>query len=133
MDRTIKIAGAILAIVVVGAVLLFSSPFAPQEAPPVYSGNVTVYFFYGEECPHCHNVMPFLENISKKYPQANILYLETWHHPENLAIADSMNQKLGTMGVGVPEIIVGTTVLVGERDIPAKLESVIKAELKKNQ
>ena len=31
-----------------------------SEFGPSVQGNVTVYFFYGEECPHCHNVMPFI-------------------------------------------------------------------------
>jgi len=33
---------------------------------------------------------------------------------------------------GVPEVIVGKVVLVGEKDIPAKLESLVQAIEKKN-
>lgn len=133
MDRTLKIAGAILAIVIIGAVLLFINPLAQQTPAPSYPGNVTVYFFYGEECPHCHAVMPFLSNLSGKYPQVDFRYLETWHHSENQTLAEAMNKNLGVTGAGVPEVVIGTNVLIGDRDIPVKLEALIQAELKKKQ
>lgn len=40
-----------------------------------------LYFFYGDECPHCHVVMPLVDDlITKGY---SIQKLETWHHEEN--------------------------------------------------
>jgi thiol-disulfide isomerase/thioredoxin len=97
--------------------------------------NVTVFFFYGEECPHCHNVIPFIRNLSKKYPEVDFLILETWHNETNNAVSKSLNQKLAIQNSGVPEVIVigNTTPLVGDRDIPAYLEGVILEQLKKKQ
>jgi thiol-disulfide isomerase/thioredoxin len=97
--------------------------------------NVTVFFFYGEECPHCHNVIPFIQNLSEKYPEVNFLILETWHNETNNAVSKSLNQKLGIQNSGVPEVIVigNATPLVGDRDIPAYLEGVILEQLKKKQ
>jgi len=95
--------------------------------------KVTVIFFYGEECPHCHNVMPFIQNLSKKYPDVDFLILETWHNETNQAFSVSLHQKLGIPSTGVPEVIVtgNTTALVGDIAIPAELESVILDQLKK--
>ena len=97
------------------------------------SGKVTVLFFYGEECPHCHNVMPFIQNLSKKYPDVDFRILETWHNETNQALYQVMNKQLGIQSAGVPEVIVigNTTPLVGDRAIPAELEGVILEQLKK--
>ena len=104
-----------------------------KNIPP--AAKVTVYFFYGEECPHCHAVMPVIQNLSKKYPDANFQILETWHNKTNADIFNMMNDQLQvpTSGRGVPEVIVvgNTTPLIGSRDIPAYLEGVIIEQLKK--
>ena len=97
--------------------------------------NVTVYFFYGEECPHCHTVIPFIQNLSTKYPDVNFVMLETWHNETNSALFNSINQKLGLKNSGVPEVIVvgNATPLIGDRDIPASLEAMILEQLNKKR
>ena len=141
MDKTIKIAVAVLIIVIIGGTAIFVMPLM-KSAPPAISGNavsdagkVTVFFFYGEECPHCHNVMPFIQNLSKKYPDVNFQLLETWHNSTNANISTLMNDKLGVPEEkrGVPEIVVigNNTPLIGDRDIPAQLEGVILEQIKK--
>jgi len=99
------------------------------------SGKVTVIFFYGEECPHCHNVMPFIQNLSKKYPDVDFRILETWHNETNQAFYQLMNKQLGIQSAGVPEVIVigNNTPLIGDRAIPAELEGVILEQFKKKQ
>lgn len=140
MDKTLKvIAGVLIAVLLVCTVfLVISQPSAEIPAKvidPSGKGNVTVYFFYGEECPHCHNVMPFIQNLSKKYPDVDFLILETWHNESNNALSKLLNQKLSIQNAGVPEVIVtgNTTPLIGDRDIPAHLENVILEQLKKKQ
>jgi thiol-disulfide isomerase/thioredoxin len=141
MDKTIKIAVAVLIIVIIGGTAIFVMPLM-KSAPPAISGNavsdagkVTVFFFYGEECPHCHNVMPFIQNLSKKYPDVNFQLLETWHNSTNANISTLMNDKLGVPEEkrGVPEIIVigNNTPLIGDRDIPVQLEGAILEQIKK--
>jgi thiol-disulfide isomerase/thioredoxin len=130
MDNTLKIvAGVVIAVLAVG-VIFFVIPQQPAAGTSVQS-NVTVYFFYGEECPHCHTVMPFVESLKKKYPEVDIRILETWHNETNQALSLAIHQKLGIKSAGVPEVIVGNVVLTGSVDIPARLESVIIDELKK--
>jgi thiol-disulfide isomerase/thioredoxin len=104
-----------------------------KHTPP--TAKVTVYFFYGEECPHCHNVMPFIRNLSEKYPDVDFQLLETWHNETNQALSHSLHQKLGLPNAGVPEVIVvgNNTPLIGDRAIPAELEGVILEQLKKKQ
>lgn len=130
MDTTIKIAGGLFIVIVVICAVFFALP--QQEAnPQPGTGKVTVYFFYGEECIHCHNVMPFMVSLQQKYPDVDFQILETWHNTKNQALSATLNKKLGAGTPGVPEVIVGSVVLVGERDIPARLDAVIIEELKK--
>jgi thiol-disulfide isomerase/thioredoxin len=134
MDKTIKIVAALLVIAVLGCAFVFisSSMRAVPSPLPMTPGNVTVYFFYGEECPHCHNVMPFMQSLQQKYPDVSFQLLETWHNETNAALDTTLNQKLGQQSPGVPEVIVGNVTLVGDKDIPDKLESVILDQKKKS-
>ena len=99
MDKTIKIVVAVLIIVIIGGAVIFIIPLM-KSVPPATSGNevsdagkVTVFFFYGEECPHCHNVMPFIQNLSDKYPEVDLQMLETWHNETNADISSMMNDQ----------------------------------------
>ncbi|MFA6224777.1 MAG: thioredoxin family protein [Methanoregula sp.] len=136
MDEIIKIVAGIFIVVVLICGLFFVLP-PPAEKTPVpgsgslVDGRVTVYFFYGEECPHCHVVLPLVQSLKEKYPGVDLRILEIWHNAENQALSNSLNNKLGAKNVGVPEVIIGNIILVGEKDIPANLESVIIGELKK--
>jgi|WetSurMetagenome_2_1015567.scaffolds.fasta_scaffold400096_2 thiol-disulfide isomerase/thioredoxin len=133
MDKTIKIVAALLVIVVLGCAFAFiTSSMRTAPSPlPVTSSGVTVYFFYGEECPHCHNVMPFIQSLQQKYPDVNFQILETWHNETNNNLSVSLNQNLGVRSPGVPEVIIGNVTLVGDKEIPDKLESVILDQKKK--
>jgi hypothetical protein len=74
--------------------------------------------------------MPFIESLKQKYPGVDFQSLETWHNTTNQALSVSLNQKLGVESAGVPEVIVGNVVLIGDKEIPAKLEAAIIEELK---
>jgi thiol-disulfide isomerase/thioredoxin len=141
MDNTLKAAAGVFIVILIACIVFFLILPQPSAVPPfsepnfTVPGNITVYFFYGEECPHCHNVMPFIRNLSIKYPDVNFFILETWHNETNNALSQQLNKKLGIQNGGVPEVIVvgNNTPLVGDRDIPAYLEGVILDQLKKKQ
>jgi thiol-disulfide isomerase/thioredoxin len=105
---------------------------ATSSAPALTADDSVVYFFYGEECPHCKKIEPFIDNLSKKYPDVEIQKLEIWHNQTNAQIYTSVNAAAGiTSPSGVPEIVVGKVVLVGEVEIPQKLEAYVQAIEKK--
>jgi cytochrome c biogenesis protein CcdA/thiol-disulfide isomerase/thioredoxin len=139
MDKTIKIVFTIFLVVILGCALLFLSPLmkpafsAPAGNEVSDTGKIPVFFFYGEECPHCHNVMPFIQNLSDKYPEVDIQMRETWHNETNLAFSNLLNKNLGIENPGVPEVIIGNTTLIGDKDIPASLEGIIIEEIKKKE
>lgn len=55
------------------------------------------FYFYGEECPHCHVMMPFVDKLISE--GVEIIKLETWHNQDNAKILQEKdNGKCG----GVP-------------------------------
>ena len=124
-----RIAAVLLAMVVLGCAVFFgmyllpASPSAP--APGTGSGTLTVYYFYGAECPHCHNVTPYVESLRQKYPDVNFQIFEIWHDETNNALYNLLNHKIGRESPGVPEAIVGNFSLLGENEITTGLEPVI--------
>ncbi len=137
MDKIIKISALLFAAIFLCTALAFvypgitSSQTLPESAGSGSAGKVIVYFFYGQECPHCEKIMPFMQSLPQKYPDVEFQMLETWHNETNKELSITLNQKLGVSNPGVPEVIVGKVVLVGSKDIPEKLEQAILAELKK--
>ncbi|MGD1005497.1 MAG: thioredoxin family protein [Methanoregulaceae archaeon] len=133
MDKIIKIITAIAIIVAVLSVGYFISQTSKTSETTLGLGDHgPVYFFYGEGCPHCAIVMPLIVNLSKKYPDAHIQILEVWQNETNQGIYNSVNQQMGISQLpGVPEVIIGKTILVGDRDIPQQFEGLIQKMLKK--
>lgn len=139
MDKIIKISIAVFAVIAVATVAFISITSGNAAATPAttaaavdISDGSTVYFFYGAECPHCRNVEQFLDNLSIKYPDVDIERLEVWHNQTNEKIYSAMNAAAGVSSLpGVPEVIVGKVVLVGEIDIPTQLEPLVQALEKK--
>jgi thiol-disulfide isomerase/thioredoxin len=131
MDKTIRAVAIALVVVLLGAAVLLVAPGLISHDTPGVPGTLTVYFFYGEECPHCHDIMPFMDSLPAKYPDVNFQKLETWHNQTNQQLSESMNKRLGISQPGVPEVIVGDVVLVGSRDIPARLDAAITEQKKK--
>jgi thiol-disulfide isomerase/thioredoxin len=43
---------------------------------------MTLYMFYGEECPHCEKMMPVVEEVESE-KGVEIERLEVWHDKEN--------------------------------------------------
>lgn len=45
-------------------------------------GEKRLLFFYGEECPHCHKLMPRIEEVEKDLG-VKFERFEVWHNEEN--------------------------------------------------
>jgi thiol-disulfide isomerase/thioredoxin len=118
---------ATVSILVIFSCILGYAVITTLSIPSQANDNitVTVYFFYGEECPYCHNVMPFMQGLVQKYPNVDIQFLEVWHNQTNRELSTKMLTDLGRTSPGVPLVIIGETVLVGEKDIPEQLEGII--------
>lgn len=102
-----------------------------QAAAPTPERPVACFvLFYGETCPHCHEVMDnFLPGVYGKYgDQVEYQYIEVYNSPENRLLMLRLLAKLGIPPEeqgGVPALVIGDKVLVGSVDIPGQLESMI--------
>lgn len=59
---------------------------------------MTLYEFYGEECPHCENMEPKVEQLQEE-EDIEIEQREVWHDEENAEMMDKYDE--GFCG-GVP-------------------------------
>jgi thiol-disulfide isomerase/thioredoxin len=134
MDRIIKYIVALFVVIAAASAVfvIFSAPPAvPATVSPGADDNI-VYYFYGQGCPHCAKIEPFMENMTKEYPNVDIRMLEVWYNQTNQQIYTQVNAQAGIASPpGVPEVVIGKMVLVGEVDIPAKLEGYLQAIEKK--
>jgi len=134
MDRILRILIIVLAIVAIASipaihVLEMSAAPEPALGPEVITSNDSVvYFFYSLECQHCRNVEPFIENISEKYPGVDIRRLEISGNATNRQIYTQVNAAAGISSPqGIPEIVIGNVTLIGDKEIPEKLEAYVRA------
>ncbi|NQV90230.1 hypothetical protein HQ487_02380 [Candidatus Uhrbacteria bacterium] len=54
-------------------------------------------FYYGEECPHCHHMLPIVDKLISE--GIEVAKLETWHNDANAKLLDGVDR--GRCG-GVP-------------------------------
>ena len=92
--------------------------------------DVTLYYFYGESCPHCADAKPFLEKLEDKYPELTIQSFETWQNKENADLFISMSAACGTSVVGVPTFFIGHKSIVGFDNEEAKGKEIEKEIIK---
>jgi len=93
------------------------------------TGNDTidVTLFYGEECPHCHDAIAFLEELREENPVISIAKYEVWHSRENYELFKETVKKFGfDPGItGVPLIIIEGVVIEGF--YPNKIRTAIES------
>lgn len=87
--------------------LIFSIAVSAQETGNNKGHETTVYFFYGDGCPHCEAQMPFMRELESKYPELEIVYLETWHNKTNAEFFVSLAKAYKISASGVPATFIG--------------------------
>jgi thiol-disulfide isomerase/thioredoxin len=95
------------------------------------AGRFTVYFFWGNGCPHCADEKPFLEEMKKLYPQMQVRDYEVWYNEQNAQFFHKMAAAYGIHATGVPVTIIGRDAHIGfspqlKQDIMASLRRVAK-------
>ncbi len=91
------------------------------------SNSTCIYFFYGDGCPHCAQVEPFINEMETKYPNIEIQKFEIYDNRPNLVL---LNNYFNAYGVpeterGVPTVFIGNTFLSGDKPIIENLENEI--------
>ncbi|MEW6295181.1 MAG: cytochrome c biogenesis protein CcdA [Candidatus Diapherotrites archaeon] len=86
-----------------------------------------VYFFYGNGCPHCARVEPFLEQLGQKYPELKIEKFEIYNDRQNALLLNKYFEAFGVPEIerGIPAAFVSKKYLIGDKPIIENLEGEI--------
>ena len=98
-------------LIVFGVGFCFSLPVTAQSPH-----DVTIYFFWGEGCPHCAKAKPFLDELSATHPEVNLLEYEIYNNSENLTLLKKMASEYGFTATKVPTIFIGENYWEGYTD-----------------
>jgi len=95
--------------IILGLALLvgmWSGTTSAQQIP-------TMEFFYGAECPYCHDEMKWFPELKEMYPDLEIKQYEVWHNVENKILWGHRMKEMGTKATNVPTNIIGNDIIVG--------------------
>jgi thiol-disulfide isomerase/thioredoxin len=103
---------------------------------------IRIHFFYAENCPHCREEKPFLENLQRKFPRLEIIIYDVWKEKESLGLMVALSKAAGYEMVSTPTTILEDRVWIGfnpgiateieagvldclERDCPDDLQHIL--------
>ena len=92
-------------------ILIFA--FFKLASPTAAKTGASIYFFWGEGCPHCAEEELFLDKLAEKYPQVQILDFETWSNADNRKLLIEIGKKLNVNVSCVPFTVVGEKHFIG--------------------
>jgi len=109
----------------------FLMVFAPRAA----ADTPTLYFYYGQGCPHCAIVKPFIQDMAGKYPELDIRQYEVYNNPVN---SSRLSQAFSDYNVpnnkkGVPVVFLNGTYFLGDTPIINNLENEIEKLLSESE
>jgi len=75
-------------------------------------GDLTIYLFYSQSCPHCKEELVFLNDLDKRYDNVDLEKLEISER-ENLVLWQKTGERLGLKVGTVPFTVIGERYLDG--------------------
>lgn len=140
-NNTIIMVSSLCVIIIVVAVILIVGAISPKSVTRTLkeqteanikfdNKKINVYLFYGDGCPHCEELIKFLDNLPEKYDQYFDLYtMEVWYNQKNNKLMEELVGELGKEVEGVPCLIVGDQVFFGYSETTGQeIKKAIKEE-----
>lgn len=139
MDFGGKIAGVlVLAVLAVFLIPPVSAAEASQtdnitDTSLTEDNEVTVYFFWGDGCPHCAEEKSFLEDLEREHPELEVKMFEVYHNQSNQELFQEVAEAYGRSVSGVPATFIDDEVWVGYsesigREIENKIDECLETE-----
>ncbi|MFW0837952.1 MAG: hypothetical protein ACKKL5_03040 [Candidatus Komeilibacteria bacterium] len=97
----------LISVVLVASLVPFIFPAQAATDP------VTVYFFWGDGCPHCAKEEIFLNKLEYETPGVIVKHFEVWHDSDNLKLLQQVAERMQIKANGVPLTIVGEYSQIG--------------------
>lgn len=73
----------------------------------------TVYFFWGDGCPHCEAEKTFLNEMKKRYKNIEVKDFEVWYNKKNAKFMIKMAKAFNVEASGVPVLFIDRKVFIG--------------------
>lgn len=116
---TVKTTMAARAVRVLGVVALaaamFVVPASSQAAATSASSGVTIYYFWGDGCPHCAALSPFLDELAAR-PGVDLAAYEVWYDEDNRDLFMRVAEAHGVNADGVPAVFVAGGAWIGDSE-----------------
>lgn len=93
--------------------VVLAVPLLGALKPSQAAGNVNLYFFYGDGCPHCAKEKIFLSKLERENQNVRINRYEVWGDKENAELLGQVAEALNIRVTGVPVTIVGNQAITG--------------------
>jgi thiol-disulfide isomerase/thioredoxin len=119
---------SILMLLLVITFLFFQGDYSAFAKENIEEDKVTIYFFWGEKCPHCATQKPYLEEWEERYgDKIEVKSYETWKNSVNALLFREVAQAHGIQARGVPTTFIGEKNWVGfSPSIAPEIEEYIK-------
>ena len=108
--------------------LIFIILFSFSIILPVNASQrkIKIYFFHGDGCPHCAEEEKYLDKITKKNKNIEIIDYEVWYNKDNQQFMEKVMKELEIDSSGVPLTIIGSTPTIGYNEVVGnKLDRII--------
>jgi cytochrome c biogenesis protein CcdA len=89
-------------------------------------GDICIYYFFGQNCPHCARIEPFVDEMTVRYPRVQIYSYEIYFNESNQKMFRDFVNRYEILQPGVPALFIGDRALVGENAIRDNLEESIQ-------
>jgi len=111
---------AILMLIMAAAFCADAGAATDHEHPSVWytkdssdNHQVSLYFFWSKQCPHCLTALPDMKQLARTYAWVTLHSLELTEHPENAKRYSDMAAHLGMRAESVPAFLFCGTMMVG--------------------
>lgn len=102
-------------ILVLALIILTSSNLVLAEN----NENITMYFFWSENCPYCQTQKEYVDEWKINYPEIEIKELKMWEIPENVELFEKLAGEFNINVRVVPTTIIGDKHWIGFTKIMA--------------
>lgn len=102
---------ALAAAALVAAVL--AVPTGARSPGTTEPESVTIYYFWGDGCPHCAALRPFLDQLAAD-PGVELADYEVWYSESNRELFQRVAEAHGVDAGGVPAVFAGGGAWIGD-------------------
>jgi thiol-disulfide isomerase/thioredoxin len=124
--RSVRTASLVLLTAVIAIVYVFaiSGLAEGRQRSKAKARTVWLVFFLASDCERCEHVKTFIDALKAKYP-IRIKAFDVDRRP-NYELMERLQAIHSKHEFAVPLVMVGETILMGEKEISAKLESTVR-------